>query len=74
MTSILKRVGIERSYLVKEENAFYVAWLLKMRNILLRNVIHFQLVEILFFDDLEEIVPSFSSKNVDEKFSFIMDM
>ena len=23
-----------------------------------------------FFDDLEEIVPSFSSKNVDEKFSF----
>ena len=26
-----------------------------------------------FFDDLEEIVPSFSSKNVDEKFSFIME-
>ena len=26
-----------------------------------------------FFDNLEEIVPSFSSKNVDEKFSFIME-
>ena len=26
-----------------------------------------------FFDELEEIVPSFSSKNVDEKFSFIME-
>ena len=72
MTSILKRVGIERPYLVKE-NAFYVAWLLKMRNILLWNVTHFQLIEILFFDNLEEIVPSFSSKNVDEKFSFIME-
>ena len=69
MTSILKRVGIERPYLVKE-NAFYVAWLLKMRNILLWNVIHFH---FHFFDDLEEIVPSFSSKNVDEKFSFIME-
>ena len=72
MTSILKRVGIERPYLVKE-NAFYVAWLLKMRNILLWNVTHFQLIEILFFDNLEETVPSFSSKNVDEKFSFIME-
>ena len=71
MTSILKRVVIERPYLVKE-NAFYVAWLSKMRNILLWNVTHFQLIEILFYD-LEEIVPSFSSKNVDEKFSFIME-
>ena len=71
MTSILKRVGIVRPYLVKEK-AFYVAWLLKMRNILLLNVTHFQLIEI-FFDDLEEIVPSFSSKNVNEKFSFIME-
>ena len=35
--------------------------------------LHFQLIEILFFGDLEEIVPSFSSKNVDEKFSFIME-
>ena len=70
MTSILKRVGIERPYLVKE-NDFYVAWLLQMRNILLWNVTHFQLIEIL--DDLEEIVPSFSSKNVDEKFPFIME-
>ena len=26
-----------------------------------------------FFDNLEEIVPSFSSKNVDEKLSFIME-
>ena len=26
-----------------------------------------------FFDDLEEIVPSFSSKNADEKISFIME-
>ena len=26
-----------------------------------------------YFDDLEQIVPSFSSKNVDEKFSFIME-
>ena len=25
------------------------------------------------FDDLEQIVPSFSSKNVDEKFTFIME-
>ena len=31
-----------------KENAFYVAWLLKMRNILLWNVTHFQLIEILF--------------------------
>ena len=44
-----------------------------MRNILLWNVTHFQLIEILFFDDLEEIVPSFSSNNVDEKFSFILE-
>ena len=72
MTSILKRVGIERPNLVKE-NAFYATWLLKMRNILLWNVTHFQHIEILFFDDLEEIVPSFSSKNVDEKFSFIKE-
>ena len=27
----------------------------------------------IFFDDLEEIVPSFSSKNVGEGFSFIME-
>ena len=72
MTSILKRVGIERPFLGKE-NSFYAAWLLKMRTILLWNVTHFQHIDILFFDDLEEIVPSFSSKNVDEKFSFKME-
>ena len=27
----------------------------------------------IFFDDLEQIVPSFSSKNVDEKFTFIVE-
>ena len=27
----------------------------------------------IFFDDLEEIIPSFSSKNVGERFSFIME-
>ena len=68
---IEKRVGIERPYLVKG-NAFYVAWLLKMRNILLWIVTHFQHIEI-FFDDFEQIVPSFSSKNVDEKFILIID-
>ena len=62
MTSILKRVGIERPYLVKE-NAFYLAWLLKMRNNLLWNVTHFQLIEILFL----------MIQNVDKKFSFIME-
>ena len=65
--------GRHKKTILSERNAFYVAWLLKMRNILLWNVIHFQLIEILFFDDLEEIVPSFSSKNEDEKFSFIME-
>ena len=48
-------------------------WLLKMRNILLWNVTHFQHIRNMFFDDLEEIVPSFTSKNEDEKFSFIME-
>ena len=47
MTSMLKRVGIERPYLVKE-NAFYATWRLKMRNILLWNVTHFQHIKILF--------------------------
>ena len=33
---------------------------------------HFQHIDILFYD-IEEIVPSFSSKNVDEKLSCIME-
>ena len=43
-----------------------------MRNVLSWNVTRFQHIEI-FFDDLEQIVPSFSSKNVDEKFTFIVE-
>ena len=53
-------------------DAFYVTWLVKMRNVLSWNVTRFQHIEI-FFDDLEQIVPSFSSKNVDEKFTFIVE-
>ena len=40
---------------------------------MLWNVTHFHQIEIKFSDDLEQNVPSFSSKNVDEKFTFITE-
>ena len=51
-----------------------MTWLLEMKNILLWNVTHFQHIrEISCWGDLEQIVPSFSSKYVDEKCTFIME-
>ena len=44
-----------------------------MRNILSWSARHFQLVESHFFDALDQIIPSFASKTVDEKFAFIME-
>ena len=43
----IEKGRLERPYLVKMK-CFYAAWLLKMRNILLWNVTHFQHIEISF--------------------------
>ena len=46
MTVIVIYVGIERPYFEKENVFMSHAWLLKMHNILLWNVVHFKHIEI----------------------------
>ena len=72
MTSILKRVGIERPYLVKEI-AFLCGMAVEDEKHFVMECDSLSTYRNTFFDKLEEIVPSLSSKNVDEKFSFIME-
>ena len=72
MTSILKRVVIERPYLVKE-NAFLFGMSVEDEKHFLMERDSLKTHRNTYFDDLEEIVPSFSSKNVDEKISFIKE-